>query len=72
MCDKNEIGTKVLPSKSSNFSKFYPNPLNFSHAEKHKCCIKKHAMISIKVLAQTNKKIYEDMKVEKKIPGTLF
>ena len=27
MCRKNEIRTKVLSLKSSNFSKFYPNPL---------------------------------------------
>ena len=38
MCCKTEIRTKVLSSKSSNFSKFYPNPLKLCTCREHNRC----------------------------------
>ena len=49
MCCKNEIRTKVLSLKSSNFSKFYPNPLKLWTYRETELMHKKVSGISIKV-----------------------
>ena len=73
MCCKNEIRTKVLYLKSSNVSKFYPNPLKLCTC-RETTAAQKRAWDFHKsdALAQTNKIKYECFFLAQKTQKIIF